>query len=100
MFNLSFVQLLTSEGVIACESWPALKDLILYGNPFTQSCKGEYTIISLWPNESMQQILYSNVLTPLVLQISDTEIQKQELVYIKLYTESEYTPMIMYMYLM
>ena len=34
------LQILTEDGVIACESWPSLKELIIYDNPLTRTSKG------------------------------------------------------------
>ena len=35
------VQILSAEGVLACESWPMFKKLLIYENPFTAAHKGE-----------------------------------------------------------
>ncbi len=44
------VQILSAEGVLACESWPMFKKLLIYDNPFTATHKGEgdpYTTVHL-----------------------------------------------------
>lgn len=46
-----YCQILSPDGVLACESWPALKELIIYDNPLTRTSKG---------------ILYNNTFQPTI----------------------------------
>lgn len=39
-FSVFSVQILREEGVVACSTWPALKQLIIYDNPLTRTLKG------------------------------------------------------------
>ena len=40
MFFSCSHQILREEGVVACCTWPVLKELIIYDNPLTRNLKG------------------------------------------------------------
>ena len=37
-----YMQILSPEGVLACGSWPVLKEILIYDNPLTRTSKGMY----------------------------------------------------------
>ena len=42
LLSFNFLQFFSSEELLACGLWPALKELIIHGNPLVSMCKGEH----------------------------------------------------------